>query len=238
MLRYLELVDQNGFNTRPLESLSNLRGLRIDSPGAGIDFSWFPKLEVFIGDWHVDNCNLGYSRELRKLRIWQFKPRSPDLTEFMNIPRLETLEITKTSISSLAGVERMEDLRYLEIAYAPKLLALDSLSFENCGIRELELEHVRNVASYLPVASIKHLRRLKLTWCAAMPNLAWTRGMNRLDFFSFVETNVEDGDLSPLMQLPALQYVGTMDKKHYNHRADKINEILKQRARNDAPNAK
>jgi len=62
-----------------------------------------------------------------------------------------------------------------------------------------------------------------------MPDLKWTRGMDRLDMFSFVETNVEDGDLSPLLELPTLRYVGTMDKKHYNYRFEEMNEILEQR---------
>jgi len=64
-----------------------------------------------------------------------------------------------------------------------------------------------------------------------MPDLQWTRGMNRLDQFSFVETNVEDGDLSPLLDLPRLRYVGTMDKKHYNYKFAKLNELLDERAR-------
>ena len=67
-----------------------------------------------------------------------------------------------------------------------------------------------------------------------MPDLAWTKGMDDLDFFSFVETNVEDGDLAPLLDLPRLEYVGTMDKKHYNYTFDAINELLAQRTRGTA----
>jgi len=47
--------------------------------------------------------------------------------------------------------------------------------------------------------------------------------------FSFVETNVEDGDLSPLLELPTLRYVGTMDRKRYNYRFEELNKILEQR---------
>jgi hypothetical protein len=66
-----------------------------------------------------------------------------------------------------------------------------------------------------------------------MPDLTWTEGMNRLDLFSFVETNVEDGDLSPLLDLPMLRYVGTMDKKHYNYKFNRINELLDERLRSE-----
>lgn len=56
--------------------------------------------------------------------------------------------------------------------------------------------------------------------------------MEQLDFFSFVETNVEDGDLSPLLNIPSLRYVGTSDKKHYNYKFTAINELLSQRLEN------
>jgi protein phosphatase 1 regulatory subunit 7 len=229
-LRYLEVFDQKRVDTRQLECLYNLRGLRIDTPGAGIDFSWFPELELFVGDWHVDNCNLGHCRELRKLQLRQFKPRSADLSDFADVTRLESLDIVKTDMSSLNGVESLEDLRYLEIAYAPKLKSFDALSNGDCGIREIGFESVKNVSSYKPLASLLFLRRLRLFSCAPMPDLKWTKGMNRLDQFSFVETNVEDGDLSPLLDLPALRYVGTMDKKHYNYKFKKLNELLDERA--------
>ncbi|MFO0870956.1 MAG: leucine-rich repeat domain-containing protein [Pirellulales bacterium] len=230
-LRYLELVNQKRVDTRPLECLSNLRGLFIETPGAGIDFSWFPELEIFMGDWHVDNCHLGHCDELRTVSLRQFKPRSNDLTDLAQITRLESLHLVKTEISSLNGVETLEDLRYLEIAYAPKLTSLDALADGNCGIREFGLESAKKVASYRPLASISCLRRLRLFACAPMPDLHWTSGMNRLDSFSFVETLVEDGDLSPLLELPRLRYVGTMDKKHYNYKFAKLNQLLEERAR-------
>ena len=50
--------------------------------------------------------------------------------------------------------------------------------------------------------------------------------MANLDFFSFVETPVADGDLCPLLELPRLEYVGTMDKRHYSHKCDEINTLL------------
>lgn len=49
MLLYLEVIDQPRLNTRYLDCLSNLRGLSIESAGAGIDFTCFAELEVFCG---------------------------------------------------------------------------------------------------------------------------------------------------------------------------------------------
>ena len=229
-LLYLEIVDQKRVNTRQLDGLTNLRGLYVESPSAGIDFTCFPELESFgCGQWHAENRNLDKARELRRLRIWGFKPVSKDLCDLANIPRLECLELDKTTILSIAGIETLEDLRYVDMAYAPKLESLDAFASKGVRIRELAIEKAKAIASYKPIASIDRLRRLRLSYCAAMPDLKWTKGMRHLDFFSFVETNVEDGDLSPLLKLPKLRYVGTMDKRHYNYKFKELNESLEQR---------
>ena len=229
-LLYLEVVDQKQIDTRPLSCLNNLRGLRLESPATEIDFGWFPELEVFVGDWHIDNCNLHLNRELRQLRIWQYKPRSADLSDLSRFTRLETLHLTQTSISTLAGIESLKDLRYVNIAYAPKLQSLETLTAES-GIRELSLQNVKQIEAYAPIAAIPYLRRLKISSCAEMPDLKWTRSMKHLDFISFVETNVADGDLSPLLELPLLEYVGTMDKRRYNYKMNALNELLAKRRR-------
>lgn len=229
-LLYLEVVDQKRIDTRPLSSLENLRGLRLETPGTGIDFGWFPELEVFVGDWHIDNCNQHLNRELRQLRIWHYKPRSADLSDLSRFTRLETLHLTQTNISTLSGIESLEDLRYLEIAYAPNLRSLEALTAES-GVRELSLKNAKQIESYVPIAAIPYMRRLKISSCAEMPDLKWTRCMQRLDFLSFVETTVADGDLSPLLDLPLLEYVGTMDKKRYNYKMDALNKLLAERWR-------
>jgi protein phosphatase 1 regulatory subunit 7 len=228
-LLYLEVLEQKRVATKHLEALGNLRGLRLETPGAGIDFAWFPELEVFSGDWHQDNCNLARARELRRLHVWQFKPRSRDLDDVAGVPRLEALHLVQTTVESLAGIETLEDLRYLEMAYAPKLASLNALARPGVEVRELAIEKAKAIADYAPVAAIKRLRRLRLSSCAAMPDLKWTAGMDDLDFFSFVETDVADGDLSPLLNLPKLRYAGTMDKRHYNYRFKDLNELLAQR---------
>jgi hypothetical protein len=228
-LRYLEVVGQPKFDSRQLAGLSNLRGLRLETPGAGIDFAWFPELEGFHGDWHTDNVNVHRCQELRHVHAWHFKPKSRDLADFAGATRLEQLALTQPNIAALDGLETLEDLRYLELAYALQLESLDALARPGVNLRELEIAKAKKIASYRPLAELRRLRRLKLSSCAPLADLTWTAGMNHLDFFSFVETPVENGNLAPLLELPRLRYVGTMDKKHYNYKCDVLNKMLQSR---------
>jgi hypothetical protein len=215
-------------NPRHLDGLANLRGLKISTPIGGVDFSCFPELEAFWGDWHPDNRGIARCNELRRLNISHYNPPSRDLAEFAGLIRLEDLGIVQTNLASLAGIEAMEDVRYLQIAYAPKLASLDALA-DHDSIREIEFETVKQIQSYAPLAKIRRLRRLLLSKCAPMPNLQWMAGMKHLDFFTFVETNVIDGNLSVLLQLPRLCVVGTLDKKHYSHTSDELDAALQGR---------
>jgi hypothetical protein len=228
-LLYLEIVDQPKVKLDSLAGLQNLRGLRIETPGTGIDFAWFPLLEVFIGDWHADNVHLQRCRELRQLRAWNFKPKSKDLTELASIVRLEWLVLIKTNLASLAGIESLEDLRMLEITYAPDLKSLSALGNGDLQLRELEISNAKKIASYEPIQKCRWLRSLKLSSCAPLKDVNWLTPLQRLEFFSFVETNVESGDLQPLLKLPQLRYAGSMDKKHYQPRIDELNKQLNQR---------
>ncbi len=174
-------------------------------------------------------CQRRRCQELRRLAIWHFQPRSADLSDLSNLVRLEQLSITQTNIPSLAGLETLEDLRYCNLAYAPQLTSLEAFAAPGCSIRELSLSKVKGIQAYEPIAAISQLRRLMLFGCAAMANLKWMKGMRDLDFFSFVDTNLVDGDLSPLLELPKLRYVGTLDKRHYSCKCDDLNAKLQAR---------
>jgi hypothetical protein len=230
-LRYLEITDQKNVDTRCLDRLYNLRGLTLTSPGAGIDFSGFPLLEQFIGNWHPANKNLNRCDELRSFTVWGYKPKSRDLRDFADVTRLEWLTIVDANITSLDGVETLEDLRYLHISIARQLESVDALKVGKMGIQEIAINNSRKIATYDPLAALPRLRRLKLGACAQMPDLKWTKGMNYLDSLAIVETVIEDGDLSPLLELPRLRYVGTLDKKHYNYKYHPLNKLLEERYR-------
>ncbi len=228
-LRYVEIASEHPVDPRPLECLDNLRGLALQQPSAGLDFASFPKLEEFVGDWHVGNANLR-QETLSDLRVTGFNPPCRDLSVLRELNGLVNLSLTKTNIHSLTGLEGLEDLRTLAVAYAPKLAALDSLATSAPGLRQLHFGHAKAIESYAPMSGLRLLRKLQLSACAPMPDLGWIAALERLSFLSFVDTNVVSGDLSPLLSLGRLRYVGTFKKRHYSHSPEELNAVLQGRA--------
>ena len=48
---------------------------------------------------------------------------------------------------------------------------------------------------------------------------------NLIDF-RFVNTNILDGNLKPILEHPTLRTVGFLNKKHYNYKSEKIKQEL------------
>lgn len=220
LLLYLEVFSDKPVNITPIEKLHNIRGLQIIEPKNGLDFSNFPHLEVFAGKWNENNKNIDSCRDLRSVMISNFNSKRKDFYELRNIVRLENLEIIRTNIESLKGIETLQDLKYLMLAYAPRLHDISDIGQTN--LREIEFDCIKNIQDYSYLGAIKYLRKMRISKCGAIKNISWINNLKYLDFFTFVETNIVDGDLSPLLQLPELRYVGSFDKKHYNLKMDEI----------------
>lgn len=231
LLLYLEGEGLSSKALRCVESLANLRGLKLDTPKSGMDFSGFPHLEEFVGDWHRDNVGIEACGELRTFRAWGYRSALPGISSLADCVRLERLFLVRPGITSIAGVEELEDLRYLDLAYAPKVEDLTPLAAPAVDLRELSLKNMKGIADYLPLASIRRLRRLKVSRCAPMGDLTWTRGMEYLDFVSLVETKVLNGDLSPLLSLPRLRSVGAGNRRDYSHSGEELNALLNESGR-------
>ena len=224
---YLELSDEP-VDPAHLEPLSNLRGLQVGGTRSGIDFSCFPQLESFFGSWHEGHRNLDQLQELRHLGFGSFTSKTKDLTPLANITRLDRLDLRQPKVQSLDGIESLEDLQILDVYRATNLESLSALIHGMPGMRELSLYKCKKIRSYAPIASIERLRRLNLSDCVETADLSWTKGMDYLDFFSFVDTKVVDGDLTPLLELPRLRYVGSMNKRHHSHTCEQLMALLEE----------
>ncbi len=81
---------------------------------------------------------------LQELAIWNYQPKSRDLTELHRLTSLRTLRLIRPRITTLAGVEILSSLEMLEVSYTRTLT--DASSIHRCQqpVR-LILDHVPNL---------------------------------------------------------------------------------------------
>ena len=218
----------------PLACFPNLHTLTFGNNGArqAFDLSPFAKLKTLsvtgeIVLQHAEGLSLD-ALAVAENKSFSFDSISPCLrslylrkvkTEMTVISRfqvLENLSLIQLPIQSLDGMGELRRLKQCEIAYCQGLR--DYRGLRTCSsLEELELSHVKGVVPE-DLIGLTSLRKLILA-VGEIPSIAFLRQLPNLKFFSFVGTNVLDGDLTPCLQL---EYAGTLHRRHYNLKDDQL----------------
>lgn len=80
---------------------------------------------------------------------------------------------------------------------------------------------------------LKKLRVLCLNACGPIDSLDFLNNFPNLIDFRFVNTNVLDGNLKPILDHPKIRTVGFLNKRHYNYQDDRIKLELENKFSND-----
>lgn len=206
-----------------IHHLKMLKYLNVFENKQKIDFSAFPLLEEASIDWNDKINNLDKCRKLKKLTLWKYKPKSKSFNELRGINSLVSLKITQSNIESFNGIETLMNLNSLEGYYLQKLSSLNGVESLKNNLKVLILENCKKLVNYEQILQqMSVLEKLILSNCGEMQHLDFVKKMPNLKFFSFVDTNVKDGNLNPLVERE-LEYVGFDDKRYYSHKMKQIN---------------
>jgi len=146
--------------------------------------------------------------------------------------RLERVELSDVTVSTLTAFARWEGLRELwlsgrglrSIEGIGAMKSLDSLGLQVTGVRDLAplaaAQHLRRlvlgnpdrVDDLSPIAALRHLRSLEISMgtvatIGRLPSVAFVRGLDELEVFELRGGVVADGRLEPLFDLPRLKRV-------------------------------
>lgn len=174
-----------------------------------------------------DKFNEVQLENIEYLTLWHHKSKLRNLLDLPVPESLLYLDLTWSDIQDFVGIKKMVNLKRLELHYCTKLqngLGLSGLA------HTLEHLHIEQSKKFVPTEelfSLKNLRVLRLNSCGNLENLHFLNQFPKLIDFRFVDTNVLDGDLSPILDHPTIRSVGFLNKRHYNIKDDKMDAMLK-----------
>ncbi len=221
------------------EDLKKFRALRKfinNYTGEPVDFLSFPKLEEADILWSKGRENILECSSLRSLTIHKLK--STDFRTFKKLTHLKRLTLLNPSLVTLDGIENLPNLEYLEI-YGNRnfvsLTPLKSLSnlrklyLEKCSkledvhvlkdcknLTSIAIEDCKNLKDNDAVFTLYNLKLLALRNSGDIKTLDGVRQMKHLERFLIYNTNVIDGDMTPLTASDHLTVCRFTHKKHYN----------------------
>jgi hypothetical protein len=186
-----------------------------------------PESARWRGAWK-DFCRWPRNGALRYLFVMYHKSEQGCLGNLNAPAGLTYLYLLSSNARTIGSVPA--GLRRLELHRCVKLESADGLA-ESCPeLRHLHLDISKKFGDLPNLLKLKKLEVLCLNRCGDLPNLKFLAKFPNLRDFRFVDTNVVDGDLSPLLSLPNLESVGTLNKKHYSPTADEVKETLASRS--------
>jgi len=224
-LRGVEVYAWDVKDLTPLQYLPRLEtiGLQAEFTKAP-DFSTFNNLTHLFLYWRPKAITVFGCSGLQRLNIVNYPLE--DLKKLNNIAGLKHLQLTSKKLLSLAGIEALQSLRNLDLAICPKLESLSGIN--KCQeIQFVELESCKKVSDVSSLGELSSLREIVLTDCGKIKSLQSLAKCRLLESLIFAgDTNVEDGELTPLLDMPELKRMWFADKRHYSHKRAQVEAIL------------
>ena len=205
-----------------LNYLTNLKSLSLINGKQKIDFSNFPNLKNCKIEWNNKLKNINSCKKLSKLQITKFNTKDKNLIILSDLINLEKLNLIRTNINSLKGIEKLLKLEELEINFAKNIEYLSEIVNISDTLKILYLNNCKNIKDYKDIAKLQNLYWLKLTKCNNIASLKFIKQMPNLKKLSFVDTNILDGNLKACI---GLDFIGFSNKKHYSHTLQQIRKL-------------
>ncbi len=161
--------------------------------------------------------------------IHKFKTKAAGFHELNGVNSAEYLDVRFSNITSFLEISKLGKIKRLELVWCLKLESDAGLSEIKNDIEWLHIDTSRKFSPQKDLFELRNLKVLCLNGCGPLDNLRFLEQMPNLVDFRFVDTNVIDGDLTPLIKHPSLVNAGFLDKRHYNFKSDDIHERLKEK---------
>ncbi|WP_268846591.1 hypothetical protein [Flavobacterium aestivum] len=158
--------------------------------------------------------------------IWYFKYKGISFDLLPKSEKLLYLEINSANFKDFIGVKKYGNLKRLELHYCTKLENDLGLSSLKNTLEFLHINQSKKIKLSKELSQLKKLKVLCLNNCGPLENLIFLNDFPNLIDFRFVNTDVLDGDLSPILKHPTLRTVSFSDKRHFNYKNDEIKLAL------------
>lgn len=219
--------------------VTGLPGLRVleletysDDP---IDFRTFGSIERLAFNWRPNGETAFTRTSLVSLSVGGYP--HVDLAPLASLVNLEGLRLDNTRrLRSLEGIAAFSHLQVLSIRDGRTLVDIDALATMDHSLIEIEVDGCRRFTDISALRNHDKLRRIMLIDCGRISSLAPLADLPELEEFWFYgTTTIDDGDMSPLLRMPALKRVSFGYHKHYTHRTEDIERLRDLKESNPLP---
>lgn len=225
-LRSLFIHWERPLDWSPIQYLTQLEELSLLARGykpQPLDFTRFQNLQTARLTWHPEWESVLSCASLRGLMIEGSKGvQEFDLSKLSNLRELRLKECSKLRRVTCSASQSLESFAVLHCRSFESVLpiqVLDKLKYTFlAGNSHFDIESL---------GKYKDLVRLRLHGIGKLRNIKFLANCRNLEVLGmYFSTQIEDGDLTPLLKLPKLRALGFTRFKNYSHTLTDINKLI------------
>jgi hypothetical protein len=195
-----------------LNSLRNLRVLRIGETDTAIDFKNFPNLEVLGATYNEFIVNVSSCKKL--FWLWFDEFREDSLQKISALSMLEYLNLYKTTIRNLEGFSLLTKVKEVHIDAAPRLESCAGISESNSNLAVVDIYNAKKLSDYRAIGNTSTIKKIFFTKTGDIPNLSFLNNLPDIESV-VIGSKILDGDTSYLQKVPNVNF---KDFPHYSHK--------------------
>ena len=230
MLKYYSL-DTDFQKLHGFSSLKELEVLHLTEslPRDSIDYSFFNKLrecELYSGSQEGSvgldqgNKTIFSCLDLEKLSIHEYKDN--DFSGFETLTRLKYLSLTAKKLKNINGIDKLYHLEELELINTKKIEDYSEIGNIQ-SLRSVTLYGTRGKNMIETLSCLTNIESIILENCGNIQTIQILQNCKKLKILCiYGSTNILDGDLNFLFDMPSLELVAIEPKKHYSHKSEEI----------------
>jgi hypothetical protein len=165
--------------------------------------------------------------------IFQFKYKGLAFDLLPKSDKLLYLDMSLANIKDFSGISKFKNLKRLELHRCIKLENDKGLGLLSENLEFLHINLSKKFQFSKELLELKKLKVLCLNACGPIENLEFLSNFPNLIDFRFVDTNILDGNLNPILEHPTIRTVGFLNKKHYNYKSEKLKTELENKFVNE-----
>ena len=211
----LEFLDIYGtIDASLIASLENLKFLRVNS-STPINLEKFPNLEWISS--YTPNLLDGFEK-LKNLKSASLlggnEMCSQKILDIVgSVSTIDTLVLEKTVMRDLSFIKNLPKLQVLILKENTRLSNLSGLENNRNSLKCLKIIRTAKIDSFLVIGEILSLEFLYIDTCREVSSISFISNLKNLRGAVFAQTNILDGNLTPLMNLD--YGVAIPIKQHY-----------------------
>ncbi|MDD5135652.1 MAG: hypothetical protein PHP01_09635 [Phycisphaerae bacterium] len=206
-----------------LKDMKHIRRLSISTYcKTPIDFGGFENLSHLSVFWRKGIIGLDRLQKLKSLFIYKYNPQGGDLSQLAQIESLEELSLKVPNIKSIGDVQMLKNLKSLGIYAATKLESIEGIKLLP-NLNTLEIEGCSKINDISAIGELAGLVKLSVSNCKRIESLRPVEKLENLSELRFIEsTNVIDGKVAFIKNLPRLKNVIFQNRRHYDFKREEF----------------